>query len=451
MRLIESLTTTESLAEVFSDRSVLQAMLDFEVALAQAEAEAMIIPRSAASAIAKAARAEDFDVAALARETLRAGTPGIPLVKALHKRVQQQDAASADFVHWGATSQDVSDTAFILLLQKCEAIFDGDLSRLETALQGLVAQHKDTVMLGRTLLQPAPPITLGLKAAGWYGAARRGHVRLTSAFSEALVLQLGGASGTLAALGKRGIEVGERVAKRLNLSYPDAPWHTQRDRLAALVCACGILTGSIGKMARDISLLMQAEVGELSETGGSGRGGSSTMPQKRNPIASTVALAAANRVPGLVAALLSQMVQEHERAVGGSQAEWATVAGVLQSTGVAIASIAEAVEGVTVNSERMLENLQLTRGAVFAEKASFLLSRKMGRERADQLLKQATDRQLLRNRTLSEVLKQLPEVQGKVNPETLSSLEDPQDYLGVARELSERLCGGPKKRQRRRK
>ena len=451
MRLIESLTTTESLAEVFSDRSVLQAMLDFEVALAQAEADLKIIPRSAASAIAKVARAENFDVAALALGTQCAGTPGIPLVKALRKKVEPQDTAAADFVHWGATSQDVSDTALVLLLQKCAAIFDGDLNRLEGALERLAAQHKDTVMLGRTLLQPAPPVTLGLKAAGWYGAVRRGHARLRAAFAEALVLQLGGASGTLAALGNCGIEVGERVAKRLNLSYPDAPWHTHRDRLAAVVCACGILAGSIGKMARDISLLMQAEVGELSEPGGSGRGGSSTMPQKRNPIASTVALAAASRVPGLVAAFLSQMVQEHERAVGGSQAEWSTVAGVVQSTGGAIASMAEAAEGLTVNPERMLENLQSTRGSVFAEKAAFLLGRKMGSERAHQLLEHATNPQQLRNRTFSEVLKELPEVKGEVSSETLSRLEDPEDYLGMAREFSDRLCGRRKKRQRRRK
>ena len=451
MRLIESLTTTESLAEVFSDPSVLQAMLDFEVALAQAEADLKIIPSSAASAIAKVARAENFDVAALALETQRAGTPGIPLVKTLRKEVQQQDTAAADFVHWGATSQDVSDTALILLLRKCTAILDGDLNRLEGALEGLAAQHQDTVMLGRTLLQPAPPVTLGLKAAGWYGAVRRGHARLRAAFSEALVLQLGGASGTLAALGKHGIAVGERVAQQLNLGYPDAPWHTHRDRLAAVVCACGILAGSTGKMARDISLLMQAEVGELSEPGGSGRGGSSTMPHKRNPIASTVALTAANRVPGLVAAFLSQMVQEHERAVGGSQAEWSTVAGVVQSTGVAIASMAEATEGLTVNPERMLENLQSTRGAVFAEKAAFLLSRKLGRERVHQLLEHATNPQQLRNRSLSEVLKQLPEVKGEVSSETLSRLEDPEDYLGMAREFSDRLCGRRKKRQRRRK
>ena len=451
VRLIESLTTTESLAEGFSDISVLQAMLDFEVALARAEAELNIIPRSAAKVLAKVARAESFDVAAIARETLRAGTPGIPVVKALRKKVQRIDPGSADFVHWGATSQDVSDSALILILRKCRAILDADLKQLEAAMREFVARHKETVMLGRTLLQPAPPITLGLKAAGWLGAVRRGHARMTSAFSDALVLELGGASGTLAALGKDGIQVGERVAKLLNLGYSDAPWHTHRDRLAGLVCACGVLTGSLGKMARDVSLLMQAEVGEVAEPGGSGRGGSSTMPQKRNPIASSMALAAANRVPGLVAGFLMQMVQEHERAVGGLQAEWNTVASVVQSTGLAIASMAEVAEGLTVNRSRMQENLEATRGTIFAEKAALILSRQIGRELAHQMLEEATDPRQLRDRTLAEALTQQPELKGQINPKSLDRLEDPQHYLGVAREFADRLCGPSKRRPRRRK
>jgi len=438
-RLIESLSTTEPLAEVFSDDSVLRAMLDFEVALARAEANLKIIPASASQAIARAADSAAFDIAAIARETLRAGTPGIPLIKALRNRVAQEDSGAADFVHWGATSQDIADTALVLLLKKAAPILDADLAQLQNGLQALVAKHKDTVMLGRTLLQPATPVTLGLKAAGWLGAVGRGRARLNHAFSEALVLQLGGASGTLAALGKHGIKVGETVARQLSLSYPEAPWHTHRDRLANVVCACGILTGSLGKMARDISLLMQAEVGEVAEPGGSGRGGSSTMPQKRNPIGSTIALAAANRVPALTAAYLAQMIQEHERAVGGWQAEWTTISEVIQSTGVAIASMAEAAEGLTVNEKRMRANLKSTRGTIFAEKAALLLSQKLGRERAHQLLEQTTDPERLRDRTLSEVLSQMPEVRDCVSKEALRKLEDAGDYVGMARQFADRL------------
>jgi 3-carboxy-cis,cis-muconate cycloisomerase len=446
VRLIDSLATTEPLAEVFSDRSVLQAMLDFEVALARAEAELKIIPQSAARAIARAARAEDYDAAALARQTLRAGTPGIPLVKALRKKVQQEDADAADFAHWGATSQDVADTALILLLKKAAAILDADLTRVENALQALVAKHKKTVMLGRTLLQAAPPITLGLKAAGWLGSIRRGRARLRNAMSEALVLQLGGASGTLAALGDRGVEVGESVSRQLGLDYPDAPWHTHRDRLASVICSCGILTGSLGKMARDISLLTQGEVAEMAEPCSSGRGGSSTMPQKRNPIASAITLAAASRVPGLTAAFLSQMVQEHERAVGGWQAEWPTVTAVIQATGVAIASMAEAAEGLTVDAPRIKDNLKATQGTIFAEKAARALSSKISREAAHEVLERATDPKQLRGRTLSQVLAEMPEIRQHLSKEVLAHLENPEDYLGSANEFVSRLSRTTKKR-----
>jgi 3-carboxy-cis,cis-muconate cycloisomerase len=447
VRLIESLATTEPLADVFSDRSILRAMLDFEVTLARAEAELKIIPQSAARAIAKAARTEDYDTAKLARQTLRAGTPGIPLVKALRKKVQQEDADAASFVHWGATSQDLADTALVLLLRKAAEIFDADVTRLENALQAFVAKHKNTVMLGRTLLQPAPPVTFGLKAAGWLGSIQRGRARLKSALSEALVLQLGGASGTLAALGNRGVEVGESVARQLNLDYPDAPWHAHRDRLAAVVCACGILTGSLGKMARDISLLMQHEIAEVAESGGSGRGGSSTMPQKHNPIASAITLAAASRVPGLTAMFLSQTVQEHERGVGGWQAEWPTVASVIQATGVALVSMAEAAEGLTVDAARMKENLNATQGTIFAEKAALLLSPKIGREAAHELIERATDPKQLRGRTLSQVLAEMPEIRQYMGKGTLE-LEDPEGYLGSANEFIRRLSSSVKKPRR---
>lgn len=449
VRLIESLATTEPLAEVFSDLSVLQAMLDFEVALARAEAELQLIPQSAARIIARCARAEEYDTTGLARETLRAGTPGIPLVKALRKRVQQENSRAADFVHWGATSQDVADSAIVLLLRKAAAILDADLARIEKALRPLVARHRNTAMLGRTLLQPAPPVTMGLKAAGWSASVRRGRVRLARAVSEALVLQFGGASGTLAALGNRGPRVAQLIAERLRLELPDAPWHTHRDRLAEVMCACGILTGSLGKMARDISLLMQHEVGEAFEPGGDGRGGSSTMPQKRNPIAAAIALAAANRVPGLTAAFLSQMVQEHERGVGGWQAEWPTISELVQSTGAAVASMAEVAEGLSVSAARMKENLKSTQGTIFAEKVALLLSAKLGREAAHEALERATDPKKMRGRTLVRTLADIPDAQP--DKKLLASLEDPEAYLGAARTFTRRLSSSTRARQRGRK
>ena len=431
-RLIESLATTEPLADLFSDQSVLQAMLDFESALARAEARVGVIPRSAANAIRKAAKAETFDIASLAVATLRAGTPGIPLAKALTDKVRTTDADAAGYVHWGATSQDVADTALVLLLKRAEPILSGDLVRLRRALKKLSQEHKQTVMLGRTLVQPAPPITFGLKAAGWAASVQRSKENLDSAFSPVLVLQLGGASGTLASLGKKGVDVARVLAGELKLGFPEAPWHTQREALATLMCACGVLTGALGKIARDISLLMQAEIAEVAEPGGNGRGGSSTMPHKRNPIACTLTLAAAQRVPGLVASFLSGMVQEHERGAGGWQAEWPTVGSIIQATGLAVASMAEVAEGLTVNASRMRSNIEATHGAIFAERAMMLLGAKLGRDVAHKILQDALKKSTKQKRQLSEVLAKIPEVANHLDRTALRRLESPEQYLGSA-------------------
>ncbi len=442
MRLVENLSTTRPLAELFSDQSVLQAMLDFEVALARTEARLKIIPQSAAEAIATAAHAEAFDSAALAIAAAGSGTPVVPLVKALIERVRAQDPAAAGFVHWGATSQDVADTALVLLLKKTQPILESDLERLCQALRRLAAAHTQTVMLGRTLLQPAPPVTFGLKAAGWLAAVQRCRKRLRVSFLGSLVVQLGGASGTAAALGEHGIAVGQALASELGLIYPDAPWHAHRDRLAALICACGILTGSLGKMARDISLLMQHEVGEVSEPAGEGRGSSSTMPQKRNPVGCVATLTSAYRVPGLVATFLSSMAQEHERGLGGAQAEWPTVAAVIQATGLAAASMAEVAEGLTVDPARMRANIDATRGSIFAERAMMLLGETLGRDRAHKVLEEATRTSTSRGQHLAEVLAGMPEVTKHIDPAVLRALESPEAYLGMAREFQRRAMSG---------
>lgn len=438
-RLINSLATTAPLSEVFSDSSVLQAMLAFEAALARSEAKVGVIPKAAAAAISAVAENSEFDSTELARTALRAGTLAIPLVKLLTERVNAKDPDAARYVHWGATSQDVADTALILLLKRAHSIISGDLLRLEDALARLSEQHKNTTMLGRTLLQAAPPITFGLKVAGWLGAIRRSRIRLEHALREASVLQFGGASGTLAALGDKGIAVGRALAGELGLANPDAPWHTHRDRLAAYVTNCGVLTGCLGKMARDISLLMQTEVAEATEPGGEGRGGSSTMPNKRNPIASALTIAAAHRVPGLVAAFLSSMVQEHERAVGGWQAEWPTVAAVVEATGLASASMAEAAGGLDISVEEMRENIAGTKGSVFAERAMIFLGPTLGRGPAHELVQKASQRSTAEKRRLSAVLGEMPEITRVLNEQTLRTIETPEEYLGVAEEFRKRL------------
>ena len=433
MRLIDSLVTTPPLAELFSDESVLSAMLDFESALARAEARTGVIPKSAADIITALAKPGSFDAAALSIAAFRAGTPAIPLVKALTEQVRKTNPEAWRFVHWGATSQDVVDSAMSLLLKRAEPILIADLLRIEKALAGLSDQHKHSVMLGRTLLQPAPPVTFGLKAAGWLGPVRRGRRRLQNGFRNAAVLQFGGATGTLAALGDRGIAVLEALSVELGLKNSSgAPWHTQRDQLATLVCACGVLTGSLGKMARDIVLLMQNEVGEASEPGGEGRGGSSTMPHKRNPTACSLTLTAANRVPGLVSSFLSAMLQEHERGVGGWQGEWPVVATVIQSTGVATSSMAEVAEGLSVDAEKMRRNIENTNGLIFAERAMLLLGAKLGRDVAHKIIEGAARRSVNENRNLAAVLAEVPEVNAQLSADVLKQLETPEQYLGSA-------------------
>lgn len=437
VRLFDSLGTTAALSAVFSDDALLAAMGRFEAALARAEATAGVVPLSAAEVIGRSAEAGDFDAGAISRAARASGTIAIPFVDMLTARVRGADAAAATFVHWGTTSQDLSDTALVLCLAEAARILEADHERLARALRRLSDTHKSTVMLARTLLQPAPPITFGLKAAGWLAAAARGHARLRAAFSEACAVQFGGASGTLAALGAAGPDVARGLAAELKLPLPDAPWHAHRDRLAALVGACGVYAGSLGKIARDVSLLMQQEIGEASEPGG----GSSSMPHKRNPAGCAIVLAAANRLPGLVSAFLSGMVQEHERGLGGWHAESATIVAAVQATGSAIAALADAVEGLTVDPERMKANIDATRGAVFAERALVLLAPALGRERAARIISAALADAALREMTFAEALAGNADARSVVDAAALSALAEPDTYLGSAEYFRRRLVG----------
>ena len=387
-RLIDALCTTPELAEVFADRTVIGAMLAFESALATAEARAGLIPPSAAEAIAAAAADEDgFDLPSLLRETRRSATPSIALVAALADRVRGRDPQAAAYVHWGATSQDVADTALVLLLVRARAFLKDQAQVLQRDLRQLSDAHALTVMLGRTLLQPATPITFGLKAAVWRSIVADGWSRLTQAIDRAATVQLGGATGTRAAFGDKGAAIAAAVADELGLETA-LPWHTDRGRLAAVVTACAIFAGGLAKIARDVALLMQAEVAEATTAGG----GSSTMPHKHNPSGCAVALAAAMRVPGLASGLLAGLVQEHERAVGGWQLEWSAVSDTLQATGAALAAVTATVEHLQVFPDRMRANLDATNGAVFAERASLLLRTAVGRDEAQTLVSRALAR-----------------------------------------------------------
>ena len=299
-------------------------MLDVEAALAEAEASSRRDSARGGPAIRAAARADcTFDAAASTRSA-QAGNLAIPLVRHLTDRVASSDADAARYVHWGATSQDIIDTALVLQLRASVPLVAGDLGRAADAAAEHARRHATTPMPGRTWLQQATPITFGLKAAGWCDALGRVRRGLESALENAIVLQFGGASGTLAALGDRGSVVATALGRALALPVPPIPWHAHRDRLAGLACALGVATGTGGKIARDLGLLAQTEVAEAHEPA-VGAGGSSSMPHKQNPVNAAIAIAAAVRAPGLVATVLSAMLQEHERALGGWQAEWDTL------------------------------------------------------------------------------------------------------------------------------
>jgi 3-carboxy-cis,cis-muconate cycloisomerase len=423
------------MAELFSDRSVLQALLDVEVGLARAQAETGVIPAPAAVVITRMAGVEHFDAAAIARAARRSASIVVPLVEALTRRVGEVDEVAARYVHWGATSQDVLDTAMSLLVLRAYETLAHDHDGLTAALRHLSDRHRGDVMLGRTLLQPAVPVTFGLKVALWFRAERRSWRRLREAAHEAAALQLGGAAGTLASLGNAGPAVTDAMARRLGLSATAAPWQSDRERVAALVAACGLYCGVLGKMARDTSLLMQAEVGEAAEPGG----GSSSMPQKRNPAGCAIVLAAATRLPGLVASSMAALVQEHERSVGGWHAEWPILADALQTTGSALEAARGFLEDLTVDTSRMRANLDATHGAVAAEWLSMMARKALGREQSEVVVRKVLGRMHDERISLAQAVRELPELRDALSADDLRVLRDPAAYLGVAEEFRQRL------------
>jgi 3-carboxy-cis,cis-muconate cycloisomerase len=437
--LLDRLFTTPGMRANFSDRGRLQGMLDVEAALARAEARVGVVPGAAATAIVAQCRAELFDRKTLAEGTALAGNPAIPLVKALTALVAAQDQEAARFVHYAATSQDVMDTGLVLQLRAALDLLDADLDRLATALAQLAGAHRDLPLAGRTWLQQALPITFGLKAASWLSAIERHQERLRELRPRLLVVQFGGAAGTLAALGERGLEVADALAAELELGLPDLPWHAERDRVAEVATSLGLLIGTLGKLARDVSLLMQTEVGEAFEPVGQGRGGSSTMPHKRNPVSAAVALAAATKVPGLVSVMLAAMVQEHERGLGGWHAEWETLPEICLLSAGALAQMVQVMEGLELDPARMRANLDATHGLILAEAVAMALGRHIGRPAAHKVVEEASHRAVAQGRHLREVLAEDPRVQPYLTGEDLARLFDPGAYLGVAGQLVDRV------------
>jgi 3-carboxy-cis,cis-muconate cycloisomerase len=437
--LLGPLFSSDAVAAAFDDTATIQAMLDVEAALARAEAKVGLIPQTAVAPIAAACTAELYDIEALGREAALAGNTAIPLVKALTATVRASDEDAARYVHWGATSQDIQDCGLVLQIRAALAPLHSDMSRLEQALAALAARHAADPMPGRTWLQHAAPITFGLKAAGYLSALRRAKRRVQAASEATFVLQFGGAAGTLASLGERGMEVSQALAQELNLTLPALPWHAARDRLVDLACALGVLTGGLGKMARDLSLLMQTDVGEAFEPAAAGKGGSSTMPHKRNPVGCAVALAAAIRVPPLVATMLAAMPQEHERGLGGWHAEWETLPEIFRLTSGALAQMATAFEGLEVDPATMRADLDKTHGLLMAEAASMALADHIGKAQAHHLVETASRRALADGGSLADALSAMPEATRHLSPETLTQIMRPEGYLGAAAAFIQRV------------
>ncbi len=384
--VFESFLSTPEVLAVFSETSLVQAMLDFEAALARAQAAEGMIPAAAVLTIAGVCKRELFDVPALVAASGRAGSLAIPLLRQLTDSVAVIDADAAGCVHWGGTSQDVIDTAMGLLSRRALALIDRDLGRLIEALLALAQQHQRTPVLARTLMQPAQVVSLGFKLVAWTAPLLRCRQRLFDAAASALQLQLGGAVGTLAVMGERGAAVAARMAAELSLALPAGAWHTQRDDTATLACQVGVLCGALGKIAKDISLMAQAEVGELAEPAGDGRGGSSAMPHKRNPVACMVALAAAARTPHRVAAILASMAQEHERGLGNWQAELAETAGLYIAAHGAVKALADIAAHLQVDAPRMRANIESLHGLVCAEAVAMRFATRIGKAQAHALL-----------------------------------------------------------------
>ncbi|MCQ3029724.1 3-carboxy-cis,cis-muconate cycloisomerase [Pseudomonas syringae] len=437
-QLFDAYFSQPQMSEIFSDQGRLQGMLDFEAALARAEASTGLIPAEVVEDIQAGCRAELFDFAELAVAIGNAGNSAIPLVKALGKKIAARNPTAERYVHMGATSQDVMDSGLVLQLRAAIVLLERDLAELAESLARQAQRYAVTPLAGRTWLQQATPVTLGMKIAGWLGAITRHRQRLQELKPRLLSLQFGGASGTLAALGEQALPVAEALAHELQLTLPEQPWHTQRDRLVEFASWLGLIAGSLGKVGRDISLLMQTEVGEVFEPAAAGKGGSSTMPHKRNPVGAAVMISASVRAPGLVATMFAAMPQEHERSLGLWHAEWETLPELCCLVSGSLQQALQVIPALEVNAEQMLTNLDSTRGLVLAEAVSIALAQRIGRDAAHHLIEQSCRQAVQQGLHLREVLGADPQVSAELSAVELDQLLDPANYLGLAQQWVER-------------
>ncbi len=424
--------------EAVSGRAWLHAMLDAEGALALALARTGLIPGQAAETIVSCCDVDRYDPEEIGRRGRAQGNPVPPLVRALTEAVSEVSEDAASHVHKGATSQDIMDTAAMLVSRQALGLILTEVEGVAAACARLADTHRDTMMPGRTLLQQALPTTFGSKAAGWLVSMLEARNGLSTVSEAALAVQLGGAVGTLASLGPGGTRVLGEFARELDLVEPVVPWHADRSRIAEFGGALSLVAGVLGKISQDIILMAQTEVGEVAEPAGERRGGSSTLPHKRNPILSVIAVANARRVFDLSHTLQVAMIGEHERAAGAWHSEWEALSDALALTGGAAAAVREVTEGLEVYPEKMLENLNATRGLLLAENVTTVAAERLGRLEAHDLVEKASHRALESREPLREELLSEPGLDGVLSGEEIGAALDPAGYLGSAGEFVDR-------------
>jgi 3-carboxy-cis,cis-muconate cycloisomerase len=427
---------TEAMRAVLGERALLAAMLRVEAALARAEARCGVIPAEAAAAISAAAEVDRLDLSALAAATRTTGYPVVGLVKQLSALAGPE---AGRWTHWGATTQDILDTALVLALREALALIEEDLAAIIAALAARARAHRHTVMPGRTHLQHALPTTFGLKCAVWLMPLLASRERIAQMKPRLLRVQFGGAAGTLASLGDRGLEVLRELARELDLAEPEAPWHVARDSFAEAVAVLGILTGALAKMATDVMLLMQTEVAEVFEPHAPGRGGSSTMPQKRNPIACEYVIAQARAVQALAPLVMGAMAADQERATGPWQAEPLAVPQAFLLAHGALAQARIIAEGMVVDAARMRRNLDATGGLIMAEAVMMGLAPAIGRGAAHEAVHHACEVALAEGIPLAAALGRDATVAAALPPERIAALTDPASYLGAAQAFIDRV------------
>ena len=434
--IFRDLFGSQEMRNVFEERTLISRYLEVERAIAKVQAELGIIPKEAADAICQYATLEHLDLDRYAEDVKRVGFPIVPLVKQLTEIIPD---GWGEYSHWGATTQDIMDTALVLQLYEAICLIDNDLKEIVHLLAQLAKRYRDTPMVGRSQLQQALPITFGYKVAVWLSMIKRHLERLEQLKPRLLVGQFSGAVGTLASLGDRGLEVQEALCEELGLVQPEISWHTARDCLAEAVSFLGLVTSSLGKIANDIILLAQTEVAELKEPFVIGRGSSSTMPQKRNPISSELIIAAAKAVQQQVATMLSATIQDHERASGTWMLEWLVVPEAFVLTSGALKHTKQIMAGLEVDKVQMEKNLELTKGLIVSEAVMMALAPFMGRQKAHDLMAKISKQATHNNKSLYKVLISLPEVTKHLSGEQLKSLTNPKNYMGLAVQMVDRV------------